>query len=150
MRRYVITKCDNFFITKWDGVLSLGGAAFLSQSATIFFIITKCDGMLLQSAVVCFYKVLRYSGILLHSATVCYYKVRRYVITKCDLFYLLHGLMVCYHKVRQFFYYKVRKVFVVPPGIIAAYNRPFYVYLVAKPFICSEATGLHHNKVTFI
>ena len=86
-----------FLITKWDGVLSLGGAAFLSQSATIFFIITKCDGMLLQSAVVCFYKVRRYIAVF-------YYIVRRYVITKCDLFYLLHGLMVCYHKVRQFFY----------------------------------------------
>ena len=73
--------------------------------------------MLLQSAMVCYYKVRQL--FLLQSATA-------FFITKCDLFYLLHSLTVCYYKVQQFFNYKVREVFVVPPGIIATYNRPFH------------------------
>ena len=51
----VITKCDSFFITKCDGLLLQSATAFLLQSATS--VITKCDR---------YYKVRR----LLQSATV--------------------------------------------------------------------------------
>ena len=37
----VITKCDSFFITKCDGLLLQSATAFLLQSAT--GVITKCD-----------------------------------------------------------------------------------------------------------
>ena len=57
-----------YLITKCDGLLLQNATAFLLQSATAYFI-TKCDGLLLQNA----------TAFLLQSATS--------VITKCDGYY---------------------------------------------------------------
>ena len=119
----------------------------LLQSATAFFI-TKCDGLLLQSA----------TAFLLQSATAFLLQSVTSVITKCDRYYKVWQF---YYKVRQVLqsvtillqsatgitkcdeYYKVRQYMVT-----AAKKRAFESCLACQHFISDWLGKLKPNKLS--
>ena len=81
VRQVLLQSATAIFITKCDGLLLQSATAFLLQSATAIFI-TKCDGLLLQSA----------TAFLLQSATSVITKCDNF-ITKCDRYYKVRRLL---------------------------------------------------------